>query len=198
MNVEGIWRLLQEAAVTGGFAPSLVMAGWIEPAELPAHLAAADLAIYPLDDNLVNRCKCPAKLTEILLAGLQKLKDVLARRAKEFKTTIMVGRTHGIHAEPTTFGLKMGLMYDEFGRALAHHFLELFLGPFLFSDVRVGTEPADYLAVPVAHQCETRTVITIEAHLRKQRPGYGSGRQQRIHATCGVSADLKLPVNYRH
>src|SRR5512140_3862932 len=40
---------------------------------------------------------------EILLTDLQKLKDVLARRAKEFKTTIMVGRTHGIHAEPTTF-----------------------------------------------------------------------------------------------
>jgi adenylosuccinate lyase len=50
---------------------------------------------------------------EILLAGLEKLKDVLARRAKEFKATIMVGRTHGIHAEPTTFGLKMALWFDE-------------------------------------------------------------------------------------
>lgn len=50
---------------------------------------------------------------EILLADLQKLSDVLARRAKEFKTTIMVGRTHGIHAEPTTFGLKLALWFDE-------------------------------------------------------------------------------------
>jgi adenylosuccinate lyase len=50
---------------------------------------------------------------EMLLAGLQKLSDVLARRAKEFKTTVMVGRTHGIHAEPTTFGLKLALWYDE-------------------------------------------------------------------------------------
>jgi adenylosuccinate lyase len=50
---------------------------------------------------------------ELLLADLSMLAKVLARRAKEFKTTIMVGRTHGIHAEPTTFGLKLALWYDE-------------------------------------------------------------------------------------
>jgi adenylosuccinate lyase len=50
---------------------------------------------------------------ELLLGNLQELSDVLARRAKEFKKTIMVGRTHGIHAEPTTFGLKLALWYDE-------------------------------------------------------------------------------------
>jgi adenylosuccinate lyase len=50
---------------------------------------------------------------EILLDGLGRLAQVLARRAKEFKTTVMVGRTHGIHAEPTTFGLKLALWYDE-------------------------------------------------------------------------------------
>ena len=50
---------------------------------------------------------------EMLLGDLQRLADVLARRAKEFKSTIMVGRTHGVHAEPTTFGLKLVLWYDE-------------------------------------------------------------------------------------
>jgi adenylosuccinate lyase len=50
---------------------------------------------------------------QLLLEGLRKLADVLSRRAREFKTTIMVGRTHGIHAEPTTFGLKLALWYDE-------------------------------------------------------------------------------------
>ncbi len=50
---------------------------------------------------------------ELLLVDLQKLAEVLARRAREFKKTIMVGRTHGIHAEPTTFGLKLALWYDE-------------------------------------------------------------------------------------
>jgi adenylosuccinate lyase len=50
---------------------------------------------------------------ELLLDDLKKLETVLARRAKEFKYTVMVGRTHGIHAEPTTFGLKFALWYDE-------------------------------------------------------------------------------------
>lgn len=56
---------------------------------------------------------------ELLMSGLRKFSDVLARRAKEFKTTIMVGRTHGIHAEPTTFGLKLALWYDETRRNLS-------------------------------------------------------------------------------
>jgi len=50
---------------------------------------------------------------ELLLNDLVVLKDVLARRAKEFRNTVMVGRTHGIHAEPVTFGLKLALWYAE-------------------------------------------------------------------------------------
>lgn len=50
---------------------------------------------------------------ELLLKNLEELKNVLARRAKEFKMTVMIGRSHGIHAEPTTFGLKLALWYDE-------------------------------------------------------------------------------------
>lgn len=50
---------------------------------------------------------------DILLAGLEALRDVLARRAKEFKYTMMIGRSHGIHAEPITFGLKLALWYEE-------------------------------------------------------------------------------------
>ncbi|MEA3210016.1 MAG: adenylosuccinate lyase [Chthoniobacter sp.] len=59
-----------------------------------------------------------AQASDILLKDLQLLREVLARRAKEFKLTPMIGRSHGIHAEPITFGLKLALMYDEFGRAL--------------------------------------------------------------------------------
>ncbi len=54
----------------------------------------------------------------ILLAGLKKLRESIAPRAQEFKFTPMIGRSHGIHAEPVTFGLKLALMYDEFGRAI--------------------------------------------------------------------------------
>lgn len=50
---------------------------------------------------------------ELLLNDLTVLRDVLARRAKEFKMTVMIGRSHGIHAEPTTFGLKLALWFDE-------------------------------------------------------------------------------------
>lgn len=50
---------------------------------------------------------------KLLLVDLTVLLDVLARRAKEHKMTVMIGRTHGVHAEPTTFGLKLALWYDE-------------------------------------------------------------------------------------
>lgn len=59
-----------------------------------------------------------AQASDILLKDLRELREVIARRAKEFKFTPMIGRSHGIHAEPITFGLKLALMYDEFGRAL--------------------------------------------------------------------------------
>ncbi len=55
---------------------------------------------------------------EILIADVKTLLPVIARRAKEHKFTPCMGRSHGIHGEPTTFGLKMALMHDEFGRAL--------------------------------------------------------------------------------
>ncbi|HEY4952296.1 MAG TPA: adenylosuccinate lyase [Verrucomicrobiae bacterium] len=54
---------------------------------------------------------------DILLADVQALLPIIARRAKEFQFTPCIGRSHGIHAEPTTFGLKLALMHDEFGRA---------------------------------------------------------------------------------
>jgi adenylosuccinate lyase len=59
-----------------------------------------------------------AEASDIMLKDLRDLREVIARRAKEFKYTPMIGRSHGIHAEPVTFGLKLALMYDEFGRAL--------------------------------------------------------------------------------
>jgi adenylosuccinate lyase len=53
---------------------------------------------------------------EILLQGLEELRNVLSKRAKEFKFTVMIGRTHGVHAEPVTFGLKLALWYAEIDR----------------------------------------------------------------------------------
>lgn len=50
---------------------------------------------------------------DLLVARLQTLSDVLKRRAYEFKDTPMIGRTHGIHAEPTTLGLTFALWFEE-------------------------------------------------------------------------------------
>src|SRR4051794_18066306 len=60
-----------------------------------------------------------AEASDLLLKDLAELRTVIARRAHEFKTVPMIGRSHGIHAEPITFGLKLALMWDEFGRAEA-------------------------------------------------------------------------------
>jgi adenylosuccinate lyase len=66
-----------------------------------------------LDTALAVQMKQSA---EMLIKGMEELKEVLARRAKEFKQTVMIGRTHGIHAEPITFGLKLALWYAEIVR----------------------------------------------------------------------------------
>src|SRR5438477_8006323 len=55
---------------------------------------------------------------EILLADLERLRGILKRRALEFKHTVQIGRTHGVHAEPITFGLKLAIWYEEAGRNL--------------------------------------------------------------------------------
>jgi len=54
---------------------------------------------------------------KILLSDLKTLRSTVAKQARRFKMTPMIGRSHGIHAEPITFGLKLALIFDEFGRA---------------------------------------------------------------------------------
>ncbi|HEY7127138.1 MAG TPA: adenylosuccinate lyase [Ktedonobacterales bacterium] len=56
------------------------------------------------------------RANDLLRADLAKIIEVLASQARKYKTTPMMGRTHGIHAEPTTFGLKLALWYDEMRR----------------------------------------------------------------------------------
>lgn len=55
---------------------------------------------------------------EIIRNDIVNFIDILANKAKEHKYTIMMGRTHGVHAEPTTFGLKLALWYEEMKRNL--------------------------------------------------------------------------------
>jgi adenylosuccinate lyase len=56
------------------------------------------------------------RATDILLAGMDRLLTALESRAFEHKNTLTMGRSHGIHAEPTTFGVKLAFAYAEFDR----------------------------------------------------------------------------------
>jgi adenylosuccinate lyase len=67
----------------------------------------------------------------ILRADIEKLIDVLRRRALEFRRTPQIGRTHGVHAEPITFGLKLANWYSEMQRNLVRF-------NFAAEDMRVG------------------------------------------------------------
>ena len=58
-----------------------------------------------------------SRAADILIADVDALREALRRRALEHKFTPTIGRSHGIHAEPTTFGLKLAGFYAEFSRA---------------------------------------------------------------------------------
>src|SRR5689334_8277658 len=66
-------------------------------------------------DTCLNVQLCRA--ADQLLADLDDLLAALERRASEHKNTVAIGRSHGIHAEPTTFGLKLAFAFAEFSRA---------------------------------------------------------------------------------
>ena len=55
---------------------------------------------------------------DLLIQDVKNVRKAVAKQARKHKFTPCIGRSHGIHGEPTTFGMKMALMYDEFGRAL--------------------------------------------------------------------------------
>jgi len=58
------------------------------------------------------------RASDIIINDIHALLKTLKKKALKHKDTVMIGRSHGVHAEPTTFGLKMALWYEEMGRAL--------------------------------------------------------------------------------
>jgi adenylosuccinate lyase len=88
------------------------VAGSVGPAARWMHqgLTSSDVLDTTLAVQLTEAC-------DILAEGLAGLRAKTAAQARRYKMTPMIGRSHGIHAEPITFGLKLALMYDEFGRA---------------------------------------------------------------------------------
>ena len=73
-------------------------------------LTSSDILDTTLAVQLTEACG-------LLAEDLAALRTAVAAQARRFKMTPMIGRSHGIHAEPITFGLKLALMFDEFGRA---------------------------------------------------------------------------------
>jgi len=100
-----------------------------------------------------------SRAADILLADLDRLLAALKRRALEYKNTPTVGRSHGIHAEPTTFGLKLAFAYAEFARAkkrLEHARAEIAtcaisgaVGTFANNDPRIEAHVAKKLGLAV-------------------------------------------------
>jgi adenylosuccinate lyase len=68
-----------------------------------------------LDTSLAILLK---EASEIILQDIHRLLETLKKKAFQYKETMMIGRSHGVHAEPITFGLKMALWYDEIKRNL--------------------------------------------------------------------------------
>lgn len=68
-----------------------------------------------LDTSLASLMQ---KAADIIIQDVRAVLNTLKKKAQQHKNTVMIGRSHGVHAEPVTFGLKMALWYEEMGRAL--------------------------------------------------------------------------------
>lgn len=103
---------------------------------------------------------------DIILVKLEKLKEVIKAKALKYKYTLCIGRTHGVHGEPTTFGLKMALWYTEMERnierlkqareVIAYGAISGAVGNFAHLDPRVEEFVCDKLGLK---PCEVSTQI---------------------------------------
>jgi glycosyltransferase involved in cell wall biosynthesis len=87
---EAGWRVSDSADAAEN---DLVYAGYVPTETLPAHFAQADVALYPFDDTLVNRTKCPVKLLDLLAAGLPIVGDAvgeIANMIRDGETGLLV------------------------------------------------------------------------------------------------------------
>ncbi|HMD47700.1 MAG TPA: lyase family protein, partial [Bryobacteraceae bacterium] len=90
-----------------------------ESMKAAGHAGASRWLHYGLTSNDVvdtAQALLVREASEVIARGIDELSEVLKKRAFEFKHTVQIGRTHGIHAEPITFGLKLALWYDEMTR----------------------------------------------------------------------------------
>ena len=65
-----------------GLSEFVIRAGWVPQEHLPDYFAAADVALYPMDDTLVNRTKCAVKLIDLLAAGIPVVADAVGQNTE--------------------------------------------------------------------------------------------------------------------
>jgi adenylosuccinate lyase len=114
-NVERIQEIEREVrhdviAFTTAVAESMAAAGQAEHSRWFHYGMTSNDVVDTAQAVLVSEA------SSVIAAGIEKLAGSLMRRAFEFKDTVQIGRTHGIQAEPITFGLKIALWYDELRR----------------------------------------------------------------------------------
>jgi glycosyltransferase involved in cell wall biosynthesis len=78
-----------EAITSSGMEKAVVEVGWVKEPELPQYIGAADVGIYLMDDNLINRSKCPVKLADMLAVGL----PVVAEDVGQVPEYVIQGKT---------------------------------------------------------------------------------------------------------
>ncbi len=91
----------REQLAAAGLLEAIIDVGWVELAELPATLAAADVGLYLMDDTLLNRAKCPVKLADMLAAGV----PVVAEAVGQVSEYVRAGRTGALCATGDVGGL---------------------------------------------------------------------------------------------
>jgi glycosyltransferase involved in cell wall biosynthesis len=116
--------LLREAQ-RAGFGQAVEYAGWVDPEELPQAFARAQVAIYPFDDTLLNRTKCPVKLLDLLTVGVPVVAEGVgeireAIRHAETGWLVEPGDVDGFAAAVVKF-LQDGALRERIGRGAAEY-----------------------------------------------------------------------------
>jgi len=87
-------REFRQLLARAGLLAATVFSGWVEMERLPDYFAAADVAIYPFDDTLVNRAKCAVKMIDLLAAGVPVVSDRVGQASEYIEhgeTGVLVG-----------------------------------------------------------------------------------------------------------
>lgn len=141
---------LDDLLTAAGLADYVRFTGWLPAEQLPDHFAAADVAMFPYDDTLINRTKCSVKLTELLAAGLPVVADAVGQNS-EYIVDGVTGRlveaeNDGAFAEALLQLLADPPQRARLGAAAARDIQERFAWPRLIGEVERAYQAGANLA----------------------------------------------------